>query len=169
MSNRDASRVKIRFFLQDTTPSGTGPGDGSTVSGSNSYACVTDGPSWSGITRGDVETTCSNTTLDGWGNLIRTFRSGKIVELGTLTFTVDWDPLDSYGGREFAAFMDGRTGSLSLEFPPNTGETTGPIITISGYCNKFTPKGMILADGNDAREVAELVYKMNSLTFTAAV
>jgi hypothetical protein len=169
MSNRDASRIKVKFFEQDTTPTGTDSGPGSVDPNSDVYACVTDGPTWSGFKRGDVETTCSNTTLDGWGNLIRAFRAGKMVDLGTITFTVDWDPDDQYGGREFAAFMDGRSGNLLVEFPASTGETTGPIITLNGYCNSFTPKGTVLSDDQNARSLAELTYRINSISFTAPV
>jgi len=169
MSNRDASRINIRFFEQDTAPAGTSAPLGSVDATSDVLACVTDGPTWSGITRGDVETTCSNTTLDGWGNRIRTFRPGKIVDFGTITFTVDWDPDDTYGGREFAAFMDGRAGDLLIEFPAADGETTGPILTLTGYCNKFTPSGTVLSDDAGARQVAELVYRINAFEVTAPV
>ena len=126
MANRDTSRIRIKFFAQTTVPTGSGAAPDPVDNTSNVYACVTDGPTWSGFTRGDVETTCSNTTLDAWGNLIKTFRSGKIVDLGTITFTVDWDVTNTYGGRELAAFMDGRSGVLIVEFPAESGETTGP-------------------------------------------
>jgi hypothetical protein len=164
MSNRDTSLIRVKFFLQNVDPSVPG-----TDTGSDVYVCLVDGPNWSGFTRGDVETTCSETTLDDWGNLIRTFRAGKLVDLGTVTLTVDWDADDSYGGREFAAFMDGRTGDLLLEFPAASGETTGPIITLTGYCNSFTPAGTVLSEDDSARSTAELVYKLNAVSYTAPV
>jgi hypothetical protein len=164
MSNRDTSLIRVKFFLQNVDPSSPG-----TDTGSDVYVCLVDGPNWSGLTRGDVETTCSETTLDDWGNLIRTFRAGKLVDLGTVTLTVDWDADDSYGGREFAAFMDGRTGDLLIEFPAASGETTGPIITLTGYCNSFTPSGTVLSDEDSARSTAELVYKLNAIAYTAPV
>lgn len=169
MSNRDTSRIRIQFFEQTTTPVGSGAAPDPVNAGSDVYACVTDGPNWSGFTRGDVETTCSETTLDAWGNLIRTHRSGKVVDLGTISFTVDWDPDDQYGGREFAAFMDGRTGDLLVHFPAEGSETTGPILTLSGYCNSFTPSGTVLSDDEGARSTAELVFKINSMDVTAPV
>ena len=169
MANRDTSRIRIKFFAQTTVPTGSGAAPDPVDNTSNVYACVTDGPTWSGFTRGDVETTCSNTTLDAWGNLIKTFRSGKIVDLGTITFTVDWDVDDAYGGRELAAFMDGRSGTLIVEFPAEGSETTGPKINITGYCNKFTPMGTVLSEGTGARSMAELVYKISGITYTAAV
>lgn len=164
MSNRDTSLIRVKFFLQNVDPSAPG-----TDAGSDVYVCLVDGPNWSGFTRGDVETTCSETTLDDWGNLIRTFRPGNLVDLGTVTLTVDWDADDSYGGREFAAFMDGRTGDLLLEFPAASGETTGPIITLTGYCNSFTPAGTVLSEDDSARSTAELVYKLNAVSYTAPV
>jgi len=164
MSNRDTSLIRVKFFLQNVDPSSPG-----TDTGSDVYVCLVDGPNWSGLTRGDVETTCSETTLDDWGNLIRTFRAGKLVDLGTVTLTVDWDADDSYGGREFAAFMDGRTGDLLIEFPAASGETTGPKITLTGYCNSFTPSGTVLSDEDSARSTAELVYKLNAIAYTEPV
>lgn len=169
MSNRDASRIKIKWFEQATAPTGSGPEVEAVDATSDVYACVTDGPTWSGFTRGDVETTCSNSTLDPWGNLIRSFRGGKMVDLGTLTFTVDWDPDDTNGGREYAAFFDGRSGDLLVEFPPSAGETTGPILVLTGHCNKFTPMGTVLSDDNGARSTAELVFRLSGIDVTAPV
>lgn len=164
---RDASRIRVQFFPQDTDPTGSGPAMEAVTAGSDSYVCVYDGPTWSGFTRGNVETTCTETSLDGWGNLIRKFRAGKLVDFGTITFTVDWDPDDQYGGREFAAFMDGRTGDLKLYFPPEGTETTGPILILNGYCNSFTPSGTVLSDDNASRSAAQLVYKLNDISVTA--
>ena len=163
MSNRDTSRIKIKWYEQKV--SGTGTVDVA----SDVYACVTDGPTWSGFSKGDVETTCSNTTLDGWGNLIRTFRSGKIVDLGTITFTVDWDPDDTWGGRELSAFFDGRSGNLMVEFPAAVGETTGPILVLTGYVNKFTPQGTVLSDDSGARSLGEIVFRISGIDVTAPV
>lgn len=169
MSNRDTSRIKIKWFEQTTVPTGSGAAPDAVDAASDVYACVTDGPSWSGFTRGDVETTCSNTALDGWGNLIRTFKAGKMVDLGTITFTVDWDPDDTYGGREFAAFFDGRSGDLLVEFPAEGAETTGPILVLTGYCNKFTPQGTVLSDDQGSRSLAELVFRISNIDVTAPV
>lgn len=169
MSARDTSRIKIKWFEQTTVPTGSGAAPDAVDATSDVYACVTDGPSWSGFTRGDVETTCSNTSLDGWGNLIRTFRAGKLVDLGTITFTVDWDPDDTNGGREFAAFFDGRSGDLLVEFPAEGAETTGPILVLTGYCNKFTPQGTVLSDDQGSRSLAELVFRISGIDVTAPV
>jgi hypothetical protein len=164
---RDASRIRVQFFAQDTDPTGSGPAMEAVTPGSDSYVCVFDGPTWSGFTRGDVETTCTETALDGWGNLVRKYRPGMMIDFGTITFTVDWDPDNQYGGREFAAFMDGRVGDLKLYFPPEGNETTGPILTLTGYCNNFTPAGTVLTDDNASRSSAQLVYKLNNISVTA--
>lgn len=169
MSNRDASRIKIKWYEQTTSPTGTGAAPDAVDSNSDVYACVTDGPNWSGFTRGDVETTCSNTTLDAWGNLIRSFRAGAIIDLGTVTFTVDWDPDDTWGGREMQAFFDGRSGDLLVQFPAAAGETTGPVLVLTGYVNKFTPQGTVLSEGNAARSMAEIVFRLSGIDVTAPV
>lgn len=163
---QDTSRIRVKFFPQDTTPTGTGPALGNTTGGSDSFVCVTAGPTWSGFSRGDVETTCTETALDGWGNLLRQHRPGKMVDLGTLTFTVDWMIDNQYAGREFAAFMDGRVGDLVIYFPPEGAQTTGPTLTLNGYCNRFTPAGTVLTDDTGSRLTAELVYKLNNITAT---
>jgi hypothetical protein len=164
MSYRDASRVKIKLPEQHIAGTGT---PFAVDAASDVYLCVTDGPTWSGFTRGDVETTCSNITLDGWGNLIRTFEPGKMINLGTLTFTVDWDPDLATGGREMTAFWDGRSGEFLVEFPANIGETAGPVITITGYVNKFTPMGTVLSEDKSARQSAEMSIKISGIEFTA--
>jgi hypothetical protein len=161
---QDVSRVRIKFFPQTTTPTGTGPAPDPTTTGSDSFACVIAGPTWSGVTRGDVETTCSESGLDVWGNLPRKHRPGKIVDYGTVTFTVEWDIDDQYGGREFATVMDGRVGNLIFYFPPEGSQTTGPTLTINGYCNRFTPAGSVLADDAASKLTAEVVYKINNIT-----
>ena len=161
---QDVSRIRIRFFEQDVTPTGTGPALENTDPGSDSFACVISGPTWSGITRGDVETTCTETGLDGWGNLIKKHRPGKLVDFGTITFGVEWDLDTAYGGREFATVMDGRVGNLVLYFPPEGSQTTGPTITLNGYCNRFTPAGTALSDDTGSKLTAEVQYKINSLT-----
>lgn len=165
MSYRDASRIKIKIFEQHVAGTGTPFAVDAT---SDVYLCVTDGPTWSGFTRGDVETTCSNVTEDGWGNLIRTFEPGKVVDLGTLTFTVDWDPDDTAGGREMVAFFDGRVGALLVEYPPNAGEVLGPVITLTGHVNKFTPQGTVLADDKSARQTAEMSVRISGIAVTPA-
>lgn len=166
MAIRDTSRIRVKFFEQTTAPTGSGAAPDPVDASSDVYMCLVDGPNWSGFTRGDVEITCSNTALDAYGNLIRIYQGGKMVDLGTLTLTVDWDPDTNYGGREMSAFFDGRSGDLIIEFPANPGETTGPIITANGYCNSCTPSGTVLSDDQNSRSTVELVWKLNSISFT---
>jgi hypothetical protein len=168
MANRDASRIRFKWFEQTTVPTGSAAPPDPVDAASDVYICVTSGPNWTGFSRGDVETTCSNTGLDGWGNLIRQFRAGKIVDLGSITFVVDWDPDNDYGGRELAIFMDNRTGDIRLEFPAaDSGEATGPIIVLTGHCNKFVPQGEVLADDNTARQCAEITFKISGMDVIA--
>jgi len=167
MAIRDTSRIRVKFYEQTTAPTGSGAAPDPVDASSDVYMCLVDGPNWSGFTRGDVETTCSNTALDAWGNLIRQYEAGKLIDLGTLTLTLDWDPDNAYGGREIAAFMDGRSGNLTIEFPAKLGETTGPVITANGYCNSCTPAGAVLTDDNNSRSTVELVFKLNSISFAA--
>ena len=168
MPIRDTSRIRVKFFEQTTAPTGSGAAPDPVDASSDVYMCLVDGPNWSGFTRGDVEPTCSNTALDAWGNLIRQYQAGKMVDLGTITLTLDWDPDTAYGGREIAAFMDGRTGDLLIEFPANAGENTGPVITVNGYCNSCTPAGTVLSDDQASRSTVELVFKLNSISFAVA-
>lgn len=168
MPIRDTSRIRVKFFEQTSVPTGSGAAPDPVDTNSDVYMCLVDGPNWSGFTRGDVETTCSNTALDAWGNLIRQYQAGKMVDLGTITLTLDWDPDTAYGGREIAAFMDGRSGNLLIEFPANAGENTGPVITVNGYCNSCTPAGTVLSDDQASRSTVELVFKLNSISFAIA-
>lgn len=163
MADRDASRIRIQLPTQDTD------GDGDIDASTDTYLCVTDGPNWSGFTRSSVETTCSETTGDGWGNLVRTFRAGKLINMGTITLTVDWDPTGTTGGREFVAFMTNTSGVYKVKFPAEGAETAGPIINITGHMESFTPQGTVLADGQDSRSLAQMVLKISGITFTAAV
>jgi hypothetical protein len=160
--SRDVSRVRIKLPLQDTT------GDGSNNVGSDVYLCVTSGFNWSGITRGSVEETCSETTEDDWGNIWKIFRGGRIIDAGTLTVTVDWDIDDEYGGREFVALVNSLNGDIVIEFPAGDGETAGPTITLTGHCTDFTPNGEILGEEDAARLTAEFVWKISGKPVFAA-
>ena len=45
-------------------------------------------------------------------------------------------------------------------FPAESGETTGPIITIPGHFTDMTPITDVLAEGDNARSRATLVLKL---------
>ena len=135
MAYRDASRITIDFPAFDDAG-----GVGATFT-----ACVFDGPNWSGFERPATETTCSSDTADDWGNLVRTYGQGTVVDMGTLDLTVDWD-------------ID------------NVGETSGPIITFAGVLTNFSPQGTVLGTEDEARFAASVTIQISGdLTFTAPV
>lgn len=164
MADRDISRVKLKYPDLDYD------GDGTVDTSSAFYACVFGGPNWSGFDKGMVETTCSNATLDDWGNIIRTWRSGRIIDLGTVQFDLDWDPnlVSTEESLILAAFYDGREGDYLLEIPAEGTETAGPVITLSAIQTNFTPTGTILATGDEARSAASVTLKLNAISIAAA-
>jgi len=159
----DASRVKIQFPDMDYD------GDGAVDSTSAFFACVFSGPDWSGFTKTAVNTTCSNATLDAWGNLIKTYRGGRIIDQGTITISVDWSPIDADGGKVYGAFASTVSGNFLVQLPPEAGETTGAFLTIPGEIEQFTPMGKVLAEGDEARWAASIVIRISgAITFAAA-
>lgn len=161
---RDSSRVRIKLPLQDTN------GDGSNNASSDVYLCVTSAITFSGITRNSVQTTCSETTDDDWGNIFKTFTGSKMIDAGTVTIPVDWGVDDEYGGREFVTLLQGSNGDYIIEFPAGAGETAGPKITLTGHVTSFTPNIGVLDDADGARTTAELVLKISGIpVFTAPV
>jgi hypothetical protein len=161
---RDTSRVRIKLPLQDTD------GDGSTNASSDVYLCVTSGFTYSGFSRGSVQTTCSETTKDTWENIWRIFQPGRIIDPGTLTFTVDWDVDDDVGGREFVALLQDSNQDYEFEFPAGPSETTGPAMTLTGHVTNFVPQGEILGDADETRLTAEMTLRISGIpVFTAPV
>lgn len=133
--------------------------------------CVFSGPTWSGFTKSAVPTTCSNDTLDDFGNLIETFRAGTVIDFGTLDFVVDWDPNSTtHGGKELGAFRSKLSGDWKIKIPANVGEDTGPIINIPGVVTMFKPQGTVRSTNEEARLAAGLTIKLSgSLSVTPAV
>lgn len=164
MANRDASRFKLKYPDLDYN------GDGTVDSGSTFYPCVFSGPNWSGFSKGMVNVTCSNTSLDAWGNIVKKYRSGKILDLGTVGFGIDWDPnlVSEKQSLVLAAFFDGREGTYLLEIPAEGNETAGPVLNIVGIQTDFVPGGEILAEDDEARLSATVTIKINALSVTAA-
>jgi hypothetical protein len=159
-SPRDTSRATITFPNLDYTGSGTIAG--------TFEACVFSGPTWSGFSKPETEITCSADTEDVWGNLIRTFRSGTMVDLGTLNFMIDWDIENTTGGDAYGAFMSTPGGDFIFTLPPEGGETSGPIITIPGIITNFTPQGEVISEGENSRLLADITLKISgALSFTA--
>jgi hypothetical protein len=164
MADRDAARVVLGFPDMDYD------GDGAVDVASGFDVCIFDGPTWSGFDKPATETTATCDALDAWGNIIRTYRGGTIIDNGTLTMGVDWDITDTDGGKEYGAFMSRVSGNFTVSLPANIGETTGPVITIPGVITNFTPQGTVLGTGDEARWAASIVLQISgALTFTAAV
>lgn len=150
---RDGSRIRIKAPNADTDA------DGSVEDQSNSaYLCVTGNVSWSGFKRQSVKTTCTESPVDGWGNIVHTYRAGKFVDLGTLTMDVDFDP--STTSIVNALFRQTQNKNWEVHFPAEAGETTGPYITIPAHSTDLTPITDALAEGDNARSRATLVLKL---------
>jgi hypothetical protein len=160
---RDASR--IRLFLPDIDVDS----DGSYADDNNeAYICVTGNVSWSGFKRQSIKTTCTETPVDGWGNIIHTFRAGRFIDMGTLTFDVDFNP-DTEDIAN-AAFRQTGNRNYEVRFPAEVGETTGPIIIIPGHFTDFTPITDAMAEGDNSRSRVTLVMKIaGDWTITDAV
>ncbi len=153
MTIRDASRIRIKLPNIDVDA------DGSYADDANSaFICVTGNVSWSGFKRQSINTTCTESTVDDWGNIVKTFRAGKFIDLGTLTFDVDFDP--STTSLVNAAFRMVGNGDYKVYFPEETGETTGPIITIPAHMTDMTLHTDALTEGDNARSRATLVLKL---------
>lgn len=163
MTVRDASRVRIKLPNIDVDQDGSYADDANTA-----FVCVTGNVSWSGFKRSSIKTTCSESTVDGWGNIIHTYRAGRFIDLGTLTMEVDFDP--STTSIVNAAFRQTGTKNYQVHFPAESGETTGPIITVPGHFTDMTPITDVLAEGDNARSRATLVLKLaGDWTITNAV
>lgn len=154
MTVRDASRIRIKFPNIDVDA------DGSYADDANSaYVCVTGNVSWSGFKRQSIKTTCTEATVDGWGNIIHTYKAGRFIDLGTLTFDVDFDP--STTDIVNAAFRQTGNKNYEVHFPAEAGETTGPVITIPGHFTDMTPMTDALTEGDGARSRATMVLKLS--------
>ena len=161
-SPRDTSRATITFPILDLTATGSNE--------AAFEACIFAGPTWSGFSKPETEITCSADSLDVWGNLVRTFRNGTMVDLGTLTMTLDWDIDNTTGGDAYGAFMSNLGGVFIVELPTEGSETAGPKINLPGIITNFTPQGEINSEGDASRLLAEVVVKISAaLTFTAPV
>jgi len=163
MPVRDAGRARMFWPNIDVD------GDSSAGDDDNAgYVCITGNASWSGFTRQSIKTTCTESPVDGWGNIIHTYIAGRFIELGTLTFDVDWSP--SEDDIVEAAFRNWQNRSYRIDFPPEVGETAGPKIAIPGHFQGFTPMTPFMAEGDEARSRATLVLKIaGDWTITDAV
>ena len=160
MAYRAASRITIDFPAFDDAG-----GVGATFT-----ACVFDGPNWSGFERPATETTCSSDTADDWGNLVRTYGQGTVVDMGTLDLTVDWDIANTEGGDAYSSFKSHTSGNFTITLPANVGEASGPVITFAGVLTNFSPQGTVLGTEDEARFAASVTIQISGdLAFTAPV
>lgn len=153
MTIRDGSRVRIKLPNVDVDQDGSYADDANTA-----FVCVTGNVSWSGFKRQSIKTTCSESTVDGWGNIVHTYRAGRFIDMGTLTMEVDFDP--STTSIVNAAFRQTGNKNYLVYFPAESGETAGPIISIPGHFTDMTPITDVLAEGDAARSRATLVLKL---------
>lgn len=153
MPVRDGSRVRIKFPNVDIDKDGSYADDANAA-----YICLTGNVSWSGMKRQSIKTTCSEATVDGWGNIVHTYRAGRFIDMGTLTFDVDFDP--STTSIVIAASRMNKTSNFEVQFPAETGETTGPKIVIPGFITDMTPITDVMAEGDNARSRCTLVLKL---------
>lgn len=154
MTIRDGSRIRIKFPDIDVDADGSYADDVNAA-----YVCVTGNVSWSGFKRQSVNTTCTETAVDGWGNIIKIFKAGRFIDMGTLTMDVDFDP--STTSLINAAFRQTGNRSYEVHFPAEDAETTGPYITIPGHFTDMTPITDAMAEGDNARSRATLVLKLS--------
>jgi len=153
MSYRDSSRIRLKMPNVDVDADGSAADDANAA-----FICVTGNFSWSGFTRQSIKTTCSESPVDGWDNVIHVYRAGRFLDLGTLTFDVDWDPAED--DIVNAAFRQKFNKNYEIHFPPEAGETAGPKIVVPGHFNGMTPITDVMADGESARTRATLVLKI---------
>ena len=100
MADRDAARIKLKFPDMDYDPSGV-------VDSATAFYCfIFEGPSWSGFDKPATMTTTTADALDGWGNIVQTYRGGTVIDYGTLTMGVDWDIDNTNGGDEYHTERD---------------------------------------------------------------
>jgi hypothetical protein len=138
--------------------------DGDTPAGevpSAPYLCVTNAPTFSGLSKGSVEMTCTETALDDWGNLFRVFESNGVVDPGNMVLTLDWD-INSAASDELveAVVRDIENRQYRFEFPESKLYSTGPMLTYTGHCVAAGQSMPILYEGN-TRLTRQLTFKLS--------
>ena len=150
-----SARVKFKpelINIDGSDPEGTDP---------SAYLCLTGNPSFSGQQRSSVETTCTQTTRDAWGNIIRTFESSGVIDPGTFQVPVDWDVQVAAAKNLVEAIeRDTENRVYVFEFPPTAAFSAGGKIKFTGHCTGGTPAMPILVSG-DARVTKTLNFKIS--------
>lgn len=113
-----------------------------------------------GISRGSVDTTHSETTPDASGYLWRTFRPSDIIDGGMIEAEVHFDA-------RIALPINADIQSCKIHFPAGDGETTGPILTFNAF---MTAQDDSYSPLDDVTMKATLRFKVSgAYTLTAAV
>lgn len=159
------SRVRLKVTTLDVdgnTPAGSAPAE--------PYICMTSSPTFSGQERPSVETTCSESPRDTWGNIIKQFESSGVRAPGTMQVQIDWDvhDADAYAFVE-AICRDTENRPYVFEWPDSKDWSTGPKLNFSGHVTADTPAMPILV-GGEARLTKNLTFQLNGdYTRTAPV
>lgn len=153
MAVRDASRIRVYRPNVDTDA------DGSADDNANAaYVCVVGNVTWSGFKRQSIKTTCTESPVDGWGNIVDTYRAGKFIDLGTLSFDVDFDPSESDVINSW--FRQTQSKNMRIDFPAEAAETTGPKIILPSFATDMVLHTEALAQGDNARSRATMTFKL---------
>lgn len=149
------SRVRLKVTTLDVdgaTPAGSAPAE--------PYVCMTGSPSFSSQARPSVEVTCSESTRDAWGNVIKQFESSGIRDPGTMQVSVDWDVHDA----EAYAFVDAlcrdpENREYVFEWPESKLWSVGPKLKFTGHVTADVPAMPILV-GGEARLTKQLTWQL---------
>ena len=164
-TKRDTSRLRLKFPDNDYNEDGTVDVD------SDFYVCIFEGPTWSGFTKTNRRISCAgeDANIDALGNLIEAYAAGSVIDYGTLSFTVDWDPNETTtGGNILSAFRNRRNVDYRIEVPAEGTETAGPVLVLTAHITNFTPQGTVFSENDEARLAAGLTLQISDLAVIAA-
>ena len=150
--------ARVRFEVMTTDIDGDDP-EGTAPESPN--LCLVNAPTFSGLTKGSVETTCTETPVDDWCNLWRVFESNGVVDPGNMTINVDWD-INSVASAELveAVVRDIENRNYRFNFPESKLFSTGPKLQYTGHCVGATQAMPILSEGN-TRLTRQLTFKLS--------
>lgn len=150
---RDASRIRVYRPNVDTDA------DGSADDNANAaYVCIIGNVTWSGFKRQSINTTCTESTVDGWGNIVKTYKAGSFIDLGTISFDVDFEPAQASVINSW--FRQKQNKNMRIDFPAEAGETTGPKLTIPSHATDMVPHTEAMVEGDNSRSRATMTFKL---------
>lgn len=154
MAYRDTSLISLEF-----------PNGYSSTPGAFN-ACIVDGPTVSGIRRGMAQSHCATTTPSSDGNIWITKSPGKIIDPGNMSTTVLFDLTSD----DELLFIEQAAGTFRFLYPLTGTETTGPILSWSGFVTESGLNNSAISDGEDARLTMPLTIELSGApTYTAPV